>query len=72
MDALNLALKSPASLEPDVAVITAEHDDDRPLLLEDGAATSEVGAGPERARFRRELRLARNPNMVTPLLVTHS
>ena len=76
LDALNLALKSPppppASLDVAVEVMTAEHDDDRPLLLEDGAATSEVGAGPERARFRRELRLARNPNMVTPLLVTHS
>ena len=70
LEALNLALKSPppASLEPDSVVMTAEHDDDRPLLLEDEAAASEtasVGAGPERARFRRELRLARNPNMVT-------
>ena len=68
LDALNLALKSPpASLDVDV-VMTAEHDDDRPLLLEDEAAAASeasVGAGPERARFRRELRLARNPNMVT-------
>ena len=54
--------------------MTAEHDDDRPLL-EDEAAASEtvsVGAGPERARFRRELRLAKNPNMVSPLRVTHA
>ena len=52
--------------------MTAEHDDDRPLLLEDEAAASvSVGAGPERARFRRELRLAKNPNMVSPLWVTH-
>ena len=71
LEALNLALKSPPPPPPaslDVAVVmTAEHDDDRPLLLEDEAAAASVsvGAGPERARFRRELRLARNPNMVT-------
>ena len=79
LEALNLALKSPnppVSLE--AAVMTAEHDDDLPLL-EDGAAAaaSEDDSGlvaavaaalalpSERARFRRELRLARNPNMVT-------
>ena len=79
LEALNLALKSPnppASLEADV--ITAEHDDDRPLIFEDGAAAASAAAvsglviaaftaapalPSERARFRRELRLARNPNM---------
>ena len=49
--------------------MTAEHDDERPLL-EDGAVASTGGlwltSASERARFRRELRLARNPNMVTP------
>ena len=70
LEALNLALKSPnppASLEADV--MTAEHDDDRPLL-EDGAASTVNGLievarllPSERARFRPDLRLARNPNM---------
>ena len=49
--------------------MTAEHDDERPLL-EDGAMASTGGlwltSASERARFLRELRLARNPNMVTP------
>ena len=63
LEALNLALKSPAppaSLEADV--ITAEQDDDRPFG--DAAPAAAVAALPsERALFRRELRLARNPNM---------
>ena len=58
--------------------MTAEHDDDLPLLEDGAAAASEDDSGlvaavavalalpSERARFRRELRLARNPNMVTP------
>ena len=74
LEALNLALKSPnppASLEA-ADVITAEHDDDRPSGDAAPAAATDLAAAAfaaaaalpsERALFRRELRLARNPNM---------